>query len=72
MNKPLDFYVKWSASILSLVHVFLVAHDVSSLYKFTGITVALLWLLLGILWREPSMWILNVTMVGIYITGIFK
>lgn len=72
MNKPLDFYVKWAASMGSLLHVFLVAYDVSPLYKFTGITIAFLWLLLGVLWKEPSMWILNTTMVAIYIAGIMK
>lgn len=77
MSKPeyitkrgLDFYVKWTATILALVHVWLISHDVQAWYKFTGVTQAALWLWLGVLWRQPSIIFLNVIMVAIYLKGI--
>ena len=69
-SKPLDFYLKWLASAMALLHVYLVSHDVAPLYKFSGLFTAGLWVWLSIIWREPSLIILNVIMVSIYIKGI--
>lgn len=78
MSKPdfitergLDFYVKWSATIMALVHVWLISHDIQPLYKYTGVTQAALWLWLGLLWRQPSVIILNIVMIAVYLKGIF-
>lgn len=69
-TKPLDFYIKWLATFVALTHVFLTAHDVGPYYKFTGILNASLWILLSFLWKEPSLIILNLIMVAIYIHGL--
>jgi hypothetical protein len=69
-EKQLEFWVKWTASPLALVHVYVTAHDVYPWYKFTGITTALLWLWLGYLWRQPSLMGLNTIMSLIYLKGI--
>jgi hypothetical protein len=77
MSKPdfitergLDFYVKWSATVMALVHVWLISHDIQPYYKYTGVFQAGLWLWLGILWRQPSVILLNVVMIAIYLKGI--
>ena len=70
-ERGLDFYVKWSATIMALVHVWLISHDVQPWYKYTGVTQAALWLWLGLLWRQPSVIILNVVMIAMYLKGIF-
>jgi hypothetical protein len=67
----LDFYIKWIATGVALLHVILVSHDVAPWYKFTGILAAALWTWLGFLWRQPSIWILNIVMVMIYLKGMF-
>jgi hypothetical protein len=67
-EKQLEFWIKWTASPLALVHVYVTAHDIYPWYKFSGITTALLWL--GHLWRQPSLVILNAIMVLIYLKGI--
>lgn len=69
-NKNLEFWLKWTAAPLALIHVIVTAHDIYPWYKLTGITAALLWLWLGHLWREPSLVILNAIMVLIYLKGI--
>lgn len=71
-NQPLDFFIKWAATIVALVHVILVSYDVMPYYKFSGMLAAALWLWLGYLWREPSLMILNVIMICIYLSGLFK
>jgi hypothetical protein len=69
-TKPLDFYVKWLATIVALLHVILTAHDVAPYYKFTGLLGASLWIMLSFLWKEPSLILLNIIMALIYIHGI--
>ena len=70
-SKPLDFYIKWAASFIALLHVYLTAHDIAPYYKFSGILNASLWVWLSLLWREPSLILLNTIMVSIYLKGIF-
>lgn len=71
-GKDLAFYVKWASTILTLVHVGLVSYDITPAYKFTGISVGLLWMWLGYLWREPSLVVLNLILNIIYFAGLFK
>lgn len=70
LDKPLDFWLKYSATGLTLLHVYLTAHDVAPWYKVTGLTVALLWAWVGHLWREPSMIYLNLFLAAIYLKGM--
>jgi hypothetical protein len=69
-GQAIDFYVKWSATVFALVTVYLTSHDFVPLNKYFGIVTAILWLWLGILWKQPSMWILNIIMLGMYLSGI--
>ena len=69
-ERGLDFYVKWSATVMALVHVWLISHDIQPYYKFTGVFQASLWLWLGLLWRQPSVILLNVIMIAMYLKGI--
>jgi hypothetical protein len=69
-ERGVDFYVKWSATVMALIHVWLISHDVEPWYKYTGVVQAGLWLWLGFLWRQPSVILLNVVMIGIYFKGI--
>ena len=69
-NQPLDFWVKWSATIMALIHVWFISHDIEPWYKYTGVTQAGLWLWLGVLWRQPSIILLNIIMIAIYVKGI--
>ena len=69
LNKPVDFYVKWAATSTALLHVYLTAHDIAPFYKFSGFFDCFLWLWLGFLWKQPSIIILNIIMIGIFIHG---
>ena len=69
-SKPIDFWVKWSATIMALVHVWFISHDIEPWYKYTGVVQAGLWLWLGVLWKQPSIIMLNVIMIAIYFKGI--
>jgi hypothetical protein len=69
-NKPIDFWVKWGATAMALVHVWFISHDIEPWYKYTGTTQAGLWLWLGVLWKQPSIIMLNIIMIAIYFKGI--
>jgi hypothetical protein len=70
LGKPLDFYIKWSATVFALLTVYLTSHDFVPVNKYFGIVTAILWLWLGVLWKQPSMWILNIIMLAMYLSGI--
>ena len=79
MTKPkfitdsgIDFYVKWIATIIGLIHVYLTAHDIAPYFKYTGLIVSLLWLWVGILWRQLNVIILNSVIAIIYIQGLLN
>jgi hypothetical protein len=68
----LDFYVKWSATIASLVLVICNSYDITPHDRWAGLLAANLWMWVGVLWREPAMWIPNSIFAMIYITGFLK
>jgi len=71
-DKHLEFWVKWSASVMSLIHVYVTAHDLAPWYKLSGVVCAALWLWCGYLWKQSNLIVLNVIMVLIYLKGIFN
>jgi hypothetical protein len=72
IRQPLEFYIKWTACSLALAHVYLIAHDITPYYKYTGLITAGLWVWLSVLWGEPSMIILNTIMILLYIKGLLQ
>lgn len=68
----LEFCVKWSATVCALLTVYLTGHDFVPINKYMGVITAVLWLWLGILWKQPSMWILNTIMIALYVSGIWS
>jgi hypothetical protein len=67
-----EFVVKWSATLFALITVYLTSHDIIPLNKYMGIMTAFLWMWLGFMWKQPSMWVLNIIMLGLYINGLFR
>jgi hypothetical protein len=65
-----EFVVKWLATVFALITVYLTSHDIIPLNKYMGILTAFLWMWLGFMWKQPSMWVLNIIMLGLYINGL--
>ena len=66
-----EFVVKWSATVCALITVYLTSHDFIPYNKYMGIMTAFLWMWLGFMWKQPIMWVLNIIMLGLYISGLF-
>jgi hypothetical protein len=67
-----EFVVKWLATVCALITVYLTSHDIIPINKYMGIVTAFLWMWLGFMWKQPSMWVLNIIMLGLYINGLFR
>ena len=65
-----EFVVKWLATVFALITVYLTSHDIIPINKYMGILTAFLWMWLGFMWKQPSMWVLNIIMLGLYINGL--
>lgn len=70
MKQRVIYWGEWLTSSLSLLHVYLVSHDVAPYYKYSGLTIALLWLILAILWNKRSLILLNLVMTALYLKGL--
>lgn len=70
ISKPLDFYLKWAATLSGLVLVITTSYDITPYNKIMGAITAVLWLGVGVLWREPSMWIINTVFALVYMSGL--
>ena len=67
-----EFVVKWLATVFALITVYLTSHDIIPINKYMGILTAFLWMWLGFMWKQPSMWVLNIIMLFLYINGLLS
>ena len=68
--KTLDFYVKWVATAVIVLATLANAFDIVPLNKILFLLGCVLWAWVGVLWRQPSLWILNVFCGLLYIIGL--
>jgi len=68
--KTLDFYVKWAATAVIVLATLSNALDIIPLNKILFLLGCVLWAWGGVLWRQPSLWILNVFCGLLYIIGL--
>jgi len=70
--KKLDFVLKWLATAVIVLATLCNAFDIEQLNKILFLIGCGLWTWVGILWRQPSLWILNLFCGLVYIIGIIK
>jgi hypothetical protein len=63
-------WVAWLATICLLISAILAAFNVYPLYIWGFIISNTLWILVGILWREKSLIVMNSGLTVIYIAGL--
>jgi hypothetical protein len=68
----LDFYLKWLATFVIVLATLANAFDVVPLNKVLFLIGCGLWAWVGILWRQPALWGLNVFCGVVYIVGLLK
>ena len=68
--KTLDFYLKWVATAVIVLATLANAFDIVPLNKILFLLGSVLWAWVGVLWRQPSLWILNAFCGLLYIIGL--
>lgn len=68
----LDFYLKWLATFVIVLATLANAFDVVPLNKILFLLGCGLWAWVGVLWRQPSLWSLNVFCGVVYIVGLLR
>lgn len=69
MNKPYQL-LAWISTACLLVAATLAALNIYPYYIFAFIASNTLWVLIGILWREKSLIVLNAGLTIIYVAGL--
>lgn len=72
MARDLDFYLKWLATIVIVFATIANAFDIVPLNKVLFLIGCGLWGWVGWIWRQPSIWALNVFCGAVYIMGLLK
>lgn len=70
-QKPYQ-WLSWVATVCLLGAALLAAFNVHPLYIWAFIISNSLWILVGVLWREKSLVVMNAGLTIIYVAGLFK
>ena len=68
----LDFYLKWLATVVIVLATLANAFDIVPLNKMLFLLGCGLWAWVGILWRQPALWGLNIFCGAVYIIGLLR
>ena len=68
----LDWWIKWVASIFLIIGMVLTANNIFPLNLYFSTVGIVGWVIVGMLWRDRSIMILNAIAVSIYFNGIVK
>ena len=70
MNK-VEWLLKWTANLIILAGAFTTSFDIVPLNKYLFLLGSVCWMIVGFIWRQPSLWTMNVIVSAIYIAGFF-
>jgi len=70
LNK--EFILKWLANIVIVLATITNAFDIIPANKVLFLLGCVLWAWVGFVWRQPSLWSLNIFCGLIYIIGLLK
>ena len=72
MARSLDFYIKWAATAVIVAATVANAFDIVPLNKFLFLAGCILWTWVGFIWRQPSLWSLNIFCGVLYVIGLLR
>jgi hypothetical protein len=67
----LEFVLKWASTLLVIAGAYCTSVDIVPLNKALLFTSSIGWTATGILWQQPSLWVLNGYLVLVYGYGLF-
>ena len=69
--KTLEFVLKWASTIIILLAAATTSLDITPLNKYLFFLGSFTWTCVGILWKQPSLWLGNGILTAIYLVGFF-
>ena len=70
MNRKLDFYLEWLATAVCIVGALFTSLNYYPLGPILLNVGTLIWLVVAIMWRKPSLIVINATILIIYTVGL--
>jgi hypothetical protein len=70
--KPYEFFIKWSCTALVIAGAYCTALDIVPLNKVLLLISSFGWTAIGFLWRQPSLWVLNLYLIIVYGWGVLR
>lgn len=71
MVNRVEWLLKWTANIVILIAAIATSFDVVPLNKYLFLMGSLCWMLVGFIWRQPSLWTMNLVVSTIYVVGFY-
>lgn len=69
--KIIEFVLKWASTILILAAALTTSFDITPVNKYLFFAGSFTWTCVGIIWRQPSLWLGNAVLTIIYLLGFF-
>lgn len=67
--KTIEFILKWSSTFLILAAALATSFDYTPLNKYLFFAGSFTWTCVGMIWRQPSLWLGNAVLTIIYLLG---
>jgi hypothetical protein len=64
--------LKWTAHAVIIAATLTTAFDITPANKVLFVMGCVLWAWVGFIWRQPSLWSLNIFCCIVYLIGIFR
>jgi hypothetical protein len=71
-NKPWQFWFEWGITALLIVGVILTAFNIYPINLYVLLVSNLGWVMQAVLWKKPSLFIVQLVITIIYVVGIIK
>jgi hypothetical protein len=72
INKPWQFWFEWGITALLIVGVILTAFNIYPVNLYVLLVSNLGWVMQAVLWKKPSLFIVQLVITIIYVVGIIK
>ncbi|NDB61336.1 hypothetical protein EB001_23295 [bacterium] len=70
MNRKVEFFFEWASTIILLSGAALTSLNIYPMNVFLSIVGNLGWLVVSIMWRKPSLIVIQLVITVIYVAGL--
>lgn len=71
LSEIAEIGLKWASNLVILIAAIATSFDFVPLNKYLFLLGSLGWMTVGIIWRQPSLWTMNLIVSAIYVVGFY-